>query len=64
MRERAGEVIGDNLHTELAPMTVRNKSGHLEVKQVLLSILPNLWPKLLDLNYRYDKYSTRLTPVY
>jgi len=55
MRKRTNELIGDNLHADLAPMTERIKTRGSEIRQIPLSIIPDLWAKveaLLELNYK------------
>ena len=55
MRERATTFIGENLQTELAPMSFPLKGGGEELRNAPLSIIPHLAKKveqLLDDNHK------------
>ncbi len=56
MRERANCFIGDNLRTELAPMSFPLKTGGDVIKNVPLSVIPHLWSKINDLLDQNERY--------
>ena len=55
MRERATTFIGENLQTELAPMSFPLKTGGEEIRSTPLSIVPHLASKVEQLLNDNDK---------
>ncbi len=59
MRAEAKQYIsGDNLRTELTPFTFLTKDKHLEVRNVPMAFLVDLWRKIEDMLIFNDNEST------